>query len=345
MGRYRLMVDSGAFSVWSKGATIDLDAYIRFCHDHPDVRYYVGLDVIPGKMFQKRTVTTEGTEASCKASWDNYQEMLRQGLPKAKVIPVYHQNDDLRWLKRYLEFGTPYVGISPANDSTTEGKLRYLDTVKPYIFNRDGSLAVRTHGFAVTSYRLMKYMDWWSVDSASWKLSAAWGGIYFPVTHHGRDDYSKPPLLVGVSPMSPTVQKRQQHVDSMSPRVKARLLDYLAAAGVSLGRQKIVQESAGYRLDREDGETWYDKSRHLVLKVMERGVANNLNDRLLVNARYVRKANKVLPVRHIYFAGAPVPDERVERALRNRLLSFHEMKGASCLRCLAFHEQLRTQPT
>ena len=322
-----LMLDSGAFTVWTKGTTIDLDKYIQFCLDHPGISYYVNLDVIPGVPNQKRTITKDSVESSCLQGWKNYRRMLDAGIPKKQIIPVYHQNDPISWLDKYLEFGSPYIGISPANDNTTPVKLRWMRGLRKYLFDGAGRPVVKTHGFAVTSYSLMKYWEWHSVDSASWKLSAAWGAIYVPRRKGGVWDYSLPPLLVAVSPMSPSIQKRQHHAASMSPLVKRLLLDYLGECGVSLGRHVLRQENQEYSLDRDAQEVWYDKKKRVVLEPMEIGVANSLNERLKVNARFVKQANRVLPVKHIYFAGAPIPG-KLEYKLGRRLLSFHEIGRA-----------------
>jgi hypothetical protein len=169
-----LILDSGAFGVWSQGNTISLNDYIRFCVASPGVSYFVSLDVIPGKPRVKSSITRASVEESCKAGWANYKEIIKV-IPKDKVIPVFHMNDDPRWLDKMLSFGCGYVGVSPANDRSTYDKLKWMRSIQRQLFDGAGRPVCKTHGFAVTSYDLMNAWEWHSVDSASWKLTAAWG--------------------------------------------------------------------------------------------------------------------------------------------------------------------------
>ena len=332
-----LMIDSGAFSVWTKGAVIDLDKYIAFCCSIPQASYYVNLDVIPGKANQKRTLTKEAVEEACQRGWKNYQRMIQE-LPRNKVIPVYHQNDDIKWLTKYLNFGVEYIGISPANDNTVKQKINWMasrignDMVSPpdlreYLFDKAGKPVVKTHGFAVTSFNLMKLWKWYSVDSASWKLQAAWGSVYIP---YRRNDYTNPPLVISVSPKSPLRSKTgPYHYDNLRGDSKKQMDEYLAICGVKLGKVVIAKEKAGYKLKRDEGELWYNKAKGTVIKTEERGVVSSLEDRLKVTSHFIKRANEELDtVEHIYFAGAPMPYP-LEYQLGRRLLSYHVLQSES----------------
>ena len=345
----RLLLDSGAFTVWSsqnrgKQVSIDLPTYIEFCAKHPLCSYYVNLDVIPGVPNKKRTLTPSAIEAACKQGWRNYRQMI-QSLPQDKVIPVYHMNDDIRWLVKYIEAGAPYIGISPANDMTTSQKMAWMGGLRKYLFDGAGRPVVRTHGFAVTSFDLMNFWEWYSVDSASWKLVAAWGSIYVPQTTNGVEDYSKSPVHIVTSPNTLADQKRMKHTSAMPKDGVAyeRLMAYLDAIGVPLGKFTLKSESkATYKLNREAAEFWMDKVKGIVAVPSEHGVATHWDLRAYVNAVFITRANKVLPVKHIYFAGDPVPNPKVEFYLRRRLLSYHEMStgGKKKYSCLAKHLEL-----
>jgi hypothetical protein len=85
-----------------------------------------------------------------------------------------------------------------------------------------------------------------------------------------------------------------------------------------------------------------DKVKGVVAVPSEHGVATHWDLRAYVNAVFITRANKVLPVKHIYFAGDPVPNPKVEFYLRRRLLSYHEMStgGKKKYSCLAKHLEL-----
>lgn len=330
--RRLLMLDSGAFSVWSKGSVIDLKEYRAFCCRFPDISYYVSLDVIPGVIREKRSLTKVSIEASCQQSWKNYQSMLKK-LPIEKVIPVFHQNDGIQWLERYLAFGTPYIGISPANDCTTREKIRWLKTLKPYLFDSDGKPVVKTHGFAVTSYHLMKLKgwQWYSVDSASWKKVASCGSIYFP-KRTGRDrDFSKPPSIIGVSPVSSSRFKYGRHVgiSKLLSTFNGRLGEWLEEVGVEIGKYEVVSVEPSYRIGREGRDFWYNEKKNQILKVLEKGVVPNWEKRAQVNAYFLKQVmiHKATHVKHIYYAGAPRKD--IEPFLGIRLLSYQDLRSRS----------------
>lgn len=328
MSQNLFMLDSGAFSVWNKGAEVDLDEYIRFCLKYDQCSYFVALDKIPGRPNNPRSLTPEAIQHACQVSWDNYQKMLTS-LPIEKVIPVFHMGDSWDWLERYLDFGTPYIGISPANDKTTEQKMAWLREVIPRIFSSDGKPLIKTHGFAVTSFRLMKAMQWFSVDSASWLKQATYGTVYVPFPrqrHEYRYDVS--PQLINVSPRSPSNNDFGAHWTNLTPLVKQRVSDYFESINVKIGEFEIVDVDEGYKRDSSI-EIWYTKKRTQVVRTVEDGVSTCFKRRMRVNALFLKRANEVLPVDNIFFAaGETVSDDRIERNLQRRLMSFHALCGA-----------------
>lgn len=348
----RLIIDSGAFSVWTKGTTIDLGEYIAYCEKFPDVTYYVNLDVIPGRFGDKASLTKDAVEESCKQGWKNWKQMI-QSLPFDKVIPVFHQGDPIKWLDKYLAAGVKYIGISPANDRRTAGKghtsslriwdaattkLQWVRSLRPYLFDGSGRPTVKTHGFAVTSYDLMKCMEWYSVDSASWKLAGAWGNVYVPAP--GKD-FSVEPEQLRVSP-NPRGETHGKILKSLlNHRLPNRLYEWLEECGVPLGSFKVVQKDEEYKLNRDREEIWFDKQKRQVLRPVEKGVLTAVEERLRVNAEFMHRAAKALKdyVRHIYFAGAIMPYP-LEFDLGNRLLSFAHTSGESGQRYVRKHCKL-----
>ncbi len=166
------MLDSGAFSVWANGGTIDLEAYIAFAKrlkERLDPRIelnVVNLDVLPGKFGQ--TPTNEEREQSAIQGWENMKKLQAAGL---KVIHVYHQHEDLKWLDK-MHKELPYIGISPANDVGMPQKLAFMDSCYSKI-----KADVKTHGFAVTSPDQLYRYPLFSADSSSWVAAGRYGTI------------------------------------------------------------------------------------------------------------------------------------------------------------------------
>ena len=178
------IIDSGAFSVWNRGGVINLDDYIKKLIEmlpHFDVA--ANLDVIPGKRgMPARDITTEITEQAAAAGWANYSliaaALHAEGIDWRRVMSIYHQGESMDWLKRMVDSGCTYIGISPSNDCATPQRQLWLDDVFDYL--RTLPEMPKTHGYAVTSPVLMKQFEWFSVDSASWIQLGGFGAVNTP---------------------------------------------------------------------------------------------------------------------------------------------------------------------
>lgn len=226
------LLDSGAFTAWSKKANIDLDTYSKFCVENLEsIDYVVNLDVIPAQPRVKK-IPRQEIERSAKLGWDNAQHMLQAGIPVEKLIHVFHQNEDFSWLKKMLD-KFEYIGLSPANDRTTSEKIMWLDQCMQYVTDSKGKPIIKFHGFAVTSHTLMTRYPWFSVDSASWSLSAAMGSIMLPTWNLKNGwDYSKRCHMLCVSSTSPNASEKGKHIESMPLRVQQLVRNYAEECNV-----------------------------------------------------------------------------------------------------------------
>lgn len=168
----RVILDSGAFSVWTKGGTVNLEEYANFC-----VRFrellpkeievsVVNLDVLPGQW--GHVPSKEDIALSAEKGWQNMLYLESLGL---KVIHVFHQHEDFEILEK-LKAHSDYIGISPANDVSMKEKLDWLNKV--FLNLKDKT---KTHGFAVTSHKQLLGYPFYSVDSSSWVTPARFGRI------------------------------------------------------------------------------------------------------------------------------------------------------------------------
>lgn len=337
-----VMIDSGAFTVWKKGTSVDLEEYATFCRGHGDASYYVSLDVIPGggaTHDKERKPSAEERERSCRQGWKNYLALCDL-LPREKVIPVYHQFDELRWLEKYLEHGVEYIGISPANSSSRPEKLEWLSSLRRRLFDSAGRPVVKTHGFAVDSLRLMNFWQWHSLDSAWWGLWASYGMIAVPSPLPGGVwDYAKRrfPVKVSVNPKTAVSKKGTGFAIKTVPlpSLPKFARDYLEFCGASLGTSELKTVPQGYKL--KTGELWVCKRNRKVLVVIEHGVTNDFVSRAVVNARYPAGAEKQSSVDHVYYAGHFGMRDAVERTIRKRLMTFVDMKTEHARRVLRKH--------
>lgn len=102
-----------------------------------------------------------------------------------KLLPIFHQGEDFKWLNNMLEYKDAkgnhieYIGISPANDSHINGKIDFMDKVFK-IIGTSSNPNVKTHAFGMTSLYLLERYPFWSADSAGWVKKAAYGFVYIP---------------------------------------------------------------------------------------------------------------------------------------------------------------------
>lgn len=180
----RLFIDSGAFTAWAKGTTIDIDEYIKFCKEMLAVSKckltFAALDVIAGEKGQTEKLTAAQLERSCEQGWENYQYMKKQGVP---CLMTFHQFERKYWLKRIIEDGgnDPYIGLSPRKVGvSTEEKRAWLKRVFRYIRSiapDKEQPVVKTHGLGVSSPAFMEEFPFYSVDSTAW-LQGGRSGAY-----------------------------------------------------------------------------------------------------------------------------------------------------------------------
>lgn len=339
-----LMLDSGAYSVWTQGKEIDLDAYIDFVEQRPAITIAINLDVIPGRPNDMTSTTPASVEEACQQGWKNYRRMIKR-IPQERVLPVYHRGDDVKWLHKYLDAGASYVALSPKTDASTSEKIKWLKRLKPILFDGAGRRVVKTHGLGVTSFDVMAFWDWYSVDSTSWKLSGAWGNVYVP--RGNPYDFSQAPTNIRVS-STPKGVKRNKFAGSSSwkyicpHRNNSRLLEFLDVCGVPLGKFDTKHVATDYKLDRKAEEIWFNKRERTVLVPTEKGVITSVEERLRVNAEFMKRVNKALPIRHIYFAGALMPYP-LEFQLGRRLLSYYHTQSKAAAAKLDQHLDLISQ--
>ena len=148
-----IMVDSGAFSAFTLGSVIDLDAYAEW------VRYwgkyftaYANLDVI----------------GDPRATKDNQRALEAKGLAP---LPIFHTGEPWEYLDGYLE-AYPYIMLGGMVPYSKEKKRLMPWLIK--CFKKAEGRAVY-HGLGLTSSYSLTTLPWYSVDSSSWAAGVRYG--------------------------------------------------------------------------------------------------------------------------------------------------------------------------
>lgn len=176
-------LDSGAHSAHTKGKEVDVDAYIKFINDNDDkITYCVQVDKIPGQYLKPKT--QKELEEAPELSWENYVYMRSRLNNYNKLIPVFHQGEDFKWLKNmcnttfdgeYIQ----YIGLSPRGDVGLEYKYDFCAKCFEVIQSSNNP-NVKTHAFGMTSLELLEKLPFYSADSTTYLHVAAYGQVWTP---------------------------------------------------------------------------------------------------------------------------------------------------------------------
>lgn len=177
----KLFVDSGAFTAHTKGIEVDVDSYIDFVNQIDDqVTIFAQVDKIAGIRGQE--VTLEQQLEAPKLSWENYLYMRERVKSRDKLLPVFHQGEDFKWLKNMLEFthedGThiKYIGISPNKSMSSKTWKTWLEKVFKYI-RESSNPNVMTHAFGIGTLNVLEQFPFTSADSTTWLKLSSFGSI------------------------------------------------------------------------------------------------------------------------------------------------------------------------
>jgi hypothetical protein len=277
-GKIDLFLDSGAFSAFTQGVSIDIQEYIQFIKENLQyLTVYANLDVIG---------SPEGT-------YRNQLLMEEKGL---KPLPCFHYGEDPKWLLRYMK-SHDYIALGGMVPIANIALQQWLDEIfSNFICGPDGIPKVKVHGFGMTSHDLLWRYPWYSVDSTSWVVTGRLGGVYVPRISRGKYDYRQSPLKVQLSSRSPSAKEEGKHFSTFSPMEQAQIREYFQKKGFVIGKSSFRKEHPDYEL--QPGERWHGKAkngkRELEL-VEEVGLANAYQERDKLNIMYFLDLEAAMP--------------------------------------------------
>lgn len=203
----KVFLDSGAFSAFTKGIEVDIEAYCRYIRENLDIIEVASvLDGIGDPLL----------------TWQNQRRMEQLG---TAPLPCFHYGEDEKYLEWYVANYDHITlgGMVPI--STPQLKL-WLDRIwKDYLTDSNGKPLIKVHGFGLTTISLMERYPWYSVDSSSWVQIAANGGILLP--NHG---------VVSVSTSSPAAKQEGRHINTLPEAQRKGLVDIIESYGFDVER-------------------------------------------------------------------------------------------------------------
>ena len=231
--RFDLMLDSGAFTAWTKGDEVDLDhlmhdygAIIERFGQNLDRISLINLDKIPGA--PGRTPGYDEIQRAIEISDKNFA-ILQKHFGDI-VLPVFHQGEDLTRLAE-VKAQTNFICISPRNDLPEYQRVLWSQEVHAQ------TIGWQTHGLAATGLEMMSTVPWSTVDSASWVFTGALGDISILLGGNVRN--------ISCSDESPAKKELGKHLDNITPIEKDAIITRLHEIGLT---EELVRTSHGHRM-------------------------------------------------------------------------------------------------
>lgn len=269
-------LDSGAFSGDSQGKAINLDDYIAFIKEHEHlIDVYPCLDVI-------------GKEDE---TWANQERMEAEGL---KPLPVFHVEDDMKYLHRCLEYDYFCLG-GMAGGASAKTRTAFLDKCFSIICDTpDGRPKCKVHGFGLASPSLMTAYPFYSVDTSSWVSYAQYGIILLPQRNKlGAPDYKKTPIKIFVTERSPKMQIDGLHYKNLSALERKAVTEYVESVGFQMGESIKFEVKDDYEL--QENEIYINKEKTLAERVISAGICNNNSLRYSYSLAYFNQIAESCP--------------------------------------------------
>jgi hypothetical protein len=212
----KVFLDSGAFSMWSLGAKIDIAAYCDYIKRNDDI-----IEKVDGVLMASVMDAIGDAEGTLK----NQQEMERLGV---KPLPCFHFGEDPKYVQHYVA-NYDYITLGGLVAQESWQIDLWLDEIfEKYLIDGAGRLKTRVHGFGVASDSLMRKFPFTSCDASSWVQGARVGGVL--LLPEARN--------INVSERSPQRKVAGQHLDNLPEEQRIAIIQRLESEGLDLTRAR-----------------------------------------------------------------------------------------------------------
>jgi hypothetical protein len=210
----KVFLDSGAFSAFTMGVQVDIEAYCRYIQENIDI-----IETIDGNV----CASVLDSIGSAQGTYDNQMRMEQLGVTP---LPCFHYGEDERWLEWYVA-NYEHMTIGGMVPISTPQLKIWLDRIwDKYLTDGAGRPKIKVHGFGLTTIPLMRRYPWYSVDSSSWVQIAANGGILFEGNWKA----------LSVSSNSPSRKTHNQHFNTIAPIQQQAILEHFDQSGYNIER-------------------------------------------------------------------------------------------------------------
>jgi len=183
----KLIVDSGAFTAWTKGTKLNVDEYIDWLNANKEYIYLAGqVDSIPGKI--RQTPTKEEVEQAAQETYDNYWYMRERLDNPDMLLYTFHVGEPFKYLQMVLEHPEiKYIALGGMVAKDAKTKENFSQKCFE-IIQASKNPNVKVHAFGVTTPSILEKFPFASGDSTGWIMTGASGQIY---SKYGQLDFSQ----------------------------------------------------------------------------------------------------------------------------------------------------------
>lgn len=231
-----VMLDSGAFTAFTKGHKVSLEKLIAVYDDtlrrlSKRIKHVwlINLDVIAGAY--GRIATQQETQDALDESDKNYK-VLRKRYGD-RVLPVFHQTESMKRLEEVAKQNW-FIGMGFRQDFAEEHRIRAAEAALAYTTKK----GIVVHGLATTGYRMLKRAPFDTVDSATWLYVAAMGKILF-VNEAGDIQ------VLNISSRSPAQRDDRAHFRTIPAIEQKWIQEHFDELGVTLQQ---LEDDLSYRI-------------------------------------------------------------------------------------------------
>jgi len=126
-----------------------------------------------------------------------------------------------------------------------------------YVVDSKGKVKVKFHGFGMTSLHLIWRYPWFSIDSTTWVLVGAMGGVMMPKMKYGRPTYRESPIILPITTKNDI--KKPFHYQNLSEIEQSKVQRYFKERGFDV---KGLEED-GLERDRANMRFFLDLEQTL----------------------------------------------------------------------------------
>lgn len=209
----QIFLDSGAFSAFSLGVDVDIEAYCRYIQKNEDIIL---------KDDGKLCASVLDGIGDPLLTYQNQKTMESLGVTP---LPCFHYGEDERYLEYYIE-NYEYITLGGMVPISTPQLIHWLDRIwDQYLTDGSGRARLKVHGFGLTSLPLMERYPWYSVDSSSWQAIGSNGSVML-------SDLGTLPVSVN----SPAAKQYNRHLDTLPELQRQALVERFTREGFDVDR-------------------------------------------------------------------------------------------------------------